>query len=255
MWKKSVGKHAEHKTNAEGFALWRAETKQICRQSSFAESLAVETSSFKETFCKIDEPRCPVFHNYMGKAEVIQKASKPEKVSDIYRRRGSVAEDSCMAVCKPVVLGVNSSAMFFYTKIIFSFKDEDTEWSYAGLAKFQWRFTEADLKLGAWPAPGVHGRVTTLSNVRLQALARLAVWHQQNERYPPPLPLVFISFCPPSTALPCRALQLWPFILLVFMLRLARMIAIPQCKATLIGNKSTSLAVYLKIHTWFEQLS
>lgn len=84
-------------TNTEGFALWRAEAKQICRQSYFADSLAVETSSFKETFCKIDEPQCPVFHNYMGKPKIIRKASKPE-VSDMYRKRGSVAEDSCIAV-------------------------------------------------------------------------------------------------------------------------------------------------------------
>lgn len=67
-------------------------------QSYFVDSLAVETSSFRETFCKIDEPQCPVFHNYTVKTEVIQKASKPEKVSDMYRNRGSVAEDSCIAV-------------------------------------------------------------------------------------------------------------------------------------------------------------
>lgn len=29
-------------------------------------------------------------------------------------------------------------------------------------------------KVGVWPAPGVHGWVTTLSDVELQALAKLA---------------------------------------------------------------------------------
>jgi len=84
--------------NAAGFALWCAEAKQISRQFYFADSLAVEACSFKETFCKIDEPQCSVFHNYMGKPEVIQKASKPEVVSDMYRKRGSVAEDSCITL-------------------------------------------------------------------------------------------------------------------------------------------------------------
>lgn len=69
--------------NAERFAFWCAEAKQICRQSYFADGLAIEISSFKETFCKIDEPQCPVFHNCMGKKEVIQKASKAE-VFDMY---------------------------------------------------------------------------------------------------------------------------------------------------------------------------
>lgn len=66
-------------------------------QSYFVDSLAIETSSFKETFCKIDEPQCPVFHNYMGKKEVIQKASKAE-VFGMYRKRLSVAKGSCNAV-------------------------------------------------------------------------------------------------------------------------------------------------------------
>lgn len=83
--------------NAEGFAFWCAEAKQICRQSYFADGLAIETSSFKETFCKIDEPRCPGFHNCMGRKEVIQKALKAE-VIDMYRRRGCVAKDSCIIV-------------------------------------------------------------------------------------------------------------------------------------------------------------
>lgn len=43
--------------NAEGFAFWCAEAKQIFRQSYFADGLAIETSSFKEAFCKIDEPQ------------------------------------------------------------------------------------------------------------------------------------------------------------------------------------------------------
>lgn len=59
--------------NAEGFAFWCAEAKQIFRQSYFAGGLAIETSSIKETFCNIDEPQCPVFHNCMGK-----KRSHPE---------------------------------------------------------------------------------------------------------------------------------------------------------------------------------
>lgn len=45
--------------NAEGFAFWCAEAKQIFRQSYFADGFAIETCSFKETFCKIDEPQCP----------------------------------------------------------------------------------------------------------------------------------------------------------------------------------------------------
>lgn len=62
--------------NAEGFAPWCAEAKQICRQSYFADGFAVETSSFRGTFCKLDEPGCPVSHNYMGRTEVIPKASE-----------------------------------------------------------------------------------------------------------------------------------------------------------------------------------
>lgn len=66
-------------------------------QSYFVDSLAIETSSLKETFCKIDEPQCPVFHNCIGKKEAIQKASKAD-VFDMYRKRESVAEGSCNTV-------------------------------------------------------------------------------------------------------------------------------------------------------------
>lgn len=80
----------DHKMNVEGFALWRSEAKQKCRQSHFAVSLPVETSNFEETLCKIDEPGCPVLHNDMGKTEVIQKASRREQASDRHQRRASV---------------------------------------------------------------------------------------------------------------------------------------------------------------------
>lgn len=65
--------------NAEGFAPWCAEAEQICGQSFFADGFAVETSSFRGTFRKLDEPGCSVSHNYMGRTEVIPKASEPKE--------------------------------------------------------------------------------------------------------------------------------------------------------------------------------
>lgn len=146
--------------NAEGFAPWCAEAEQICRQSFFADGFAVETSNFRGTFRKLDEPGCSVSHNYMGRTEVIPNQKK--SIWYVQKKRICGRRLFCCSFCKLVVLGVSSSAMFFIWKYFFPFEDEDKERGYAGLAKFKWRFTELDLKLGAWPAPGVHGRVTTL---------------------------------------------------------------------------------------------
>lgn len=102
----------EHKMNAEGFAFWCAEAKQIFRQSYFADSLAIETSTFKETFCKIDEPQCPVFHNCMGKKEVIQSRS----ILYVQKKRICCQRLFYHSHCKLVVLQASSPAMIFICK-------------------------------------------------------------------------------------------------------------------------------------------
>lgn len=64
--------------------------------------------------------------------------------------------------------------------------------------EFKWKFIELDLKLSAWPAPGVDKRVTTPSDIRLQALAKLAVltptkWKTPSPSYPNVYLYLFLS--------------------------------------------------------------
>lgn len=115
-------------------------------------------------------------------------------------------------------------------------------------------------KVSAWPA-GVHGRVTTLSDVELQTLAKLATLAPTKWKTPSPLPLIFslscslsISFCVYLILLSLSLLWSFdPSILPAFPLLLA--CSLPQCKAVWTGDESLSLAVYLQINSWFEELS
>lgn len=139
--------------NAEGFAFWCVEAKQIFRQSYFADGLAIETSSFKETCYKIDEPQCPAFHNCMGKKEVIQSRS----IWYVQKKKICWQRLLYHSLCKLVVLQTSSSAVFFIYKL-FPFKDEDIKIICAGLAKYKWKFAELEGQcMASWsPWEGHH---------------------------------------------------------------------------------------------------
>lgn len=116
-------------------------------------------------------------------------------------------------------------------------------------------------KVSARPAPGVHDRVTTLSDVELQALAKLAAFTTTKWKTLSPFPLIFFSLsCSFSVSLNVHLIQLSlsllrsfdPSILPAFPLLLA--CSLPQCKATWTGDESISLAIFLQIHPWFEEL-
>lgn len=161
------------------------------------------------------------------------------------------------SLCKLVVLGVSSFAMFLHESS-FPFQRWKHKEKLCCPCKIQRKV--------CWVGRSVHGQLLESmggSPLSLMFSCRLwqswQHWHQQNGRHPSPFPYLFFSLsCSLSISLHlilfCLSL-IWSFdpsILSGFPLLLA--CNLPQCTAAWTGDKSISLTLYLKIRPWFEEL-